>query len=512
MTENKDQPLSPTAFTPASELPGVESAPPPPRLRGWLPAGLGLFALLWVVVFFLPQWVEQTGSTEPSMTTTEANRAASAPVSEQPGATTAPPDAITDSPFADAQLARMRREAQDILQPLLDLQSFLQARGVESWAGDAFNAATAQALAGDEAYRARDFEAATAAYNGAFDALEALDQQLPEQIARQTRRLIAALEALDQSGANQALDLLKVLAPDDPEIATMDHRVMALPAVSEALDTAAASAASDDIDGAVTAAQQAVAADAEHQLAAQTLADYRERQRVRNFQQAMSAGYAALSEAAFETAEARFKTAGRLSPGAPEPADALVELAAARTAARLRKLRDEAAALEADEQWADAQARYQSALETDPTLVFATEGLARVEPRATIGVAIRGIMEAPERLVDSNALREAQQVLADLDQLGDSGPRFQRTRTELAALLEAATTPIRVTLVSDGVTDVTIARVRRLGTFAEQAITLRPGRYTAVGIRNGYRDVRVSFEVGKGASGEPVDVRCTEAL
>ena len=50
-------------------------------------------------------------------------------------------------------------------------------------------------------------------------------------------------------------------------------------------------------------------------------------------------------------------------------------------------------------------------------------------------------------------------------------------------------------MTSDGLTDITLLRVRRLGTLAEQTLSLRPGVYTAVGIRNGYRDVRIKFEV-----------------
>ena len=50
-------------------------------------------------------------------------------------------------------------------------------------------------------------------------------------------------------------------------------------------------------------------------------------------------------------------------------------------------------------------------------------------------------------------------------------------------------TPIPVTLVSDGMTDVTVFRVGGLGSFAEHRLELLPGDYVVAGTREGYRDV-----------------------
>ena len=186
--------------------------------------------------------------------------------------------------------------------------------------------------------------------------------------------------------------------------------------------------------------------------------------------------------------------------------------ATARTAAQLRSMRDDARALEQQEDWQGALDRYREALEIDSALLFAKEGVARTAPRATLMATVSEILHAPERLVDAAALREARSVLRELEALEDSGPIYRQQREALRSTLETAATPIPVTLQSDGVTDVTIARVQRLGTFEQQVLSLRPGTYTAVGIRNGFRDVRVEFSVDPEGDMSPVDVRCVEAL
>ena len=48
--------------------------------------------------------------------------------------------------------------------------------------------------------------------------------------------------------------------------------------------------------------------------------------------------------------------------------------------------------------------------------------------------------------------------------------------------------------------------------FKEKTLELRPGTYVVVGTRKGYRDTRVTLEVAAGRTGEPVGVRCEEAL
>jgi hypothetical protein len=87
-------------------------------------------------------------------------------------------------------------------------------------------------------------------------------------------------------------------------------------------------------------------------------------------------------------------------------------------------------------------------------------------------------------------------------------------QTQIAAAqntLAYASTPVAVTMTSDGLTDITLFRVRRLGTLSEQTLSLRPGVYNAVGIRNGYRDVRVKFEV-RPDQANTVEVRCVESI
>jgi hypothetical protein len=67
-------------------------------------------------------------------------------------------------------------------------------------------------------------------------------------------------------------------------------------------------------------------------------------------------------------------------------------------------------------------------------------------------------------------------------------------------------------LRSDEKTEVIVYKVARLGSFAERELTLRPGSYTALGTRAGYRDVRQTFTITADAAPAPVTVVCTEPI
>ena len=96
--------------------------------------------------------------------------------------------------------------------------------------------------------------------------------------------------------------------------------------------------------------------------------------------------------------------------------------------------------------------------------------------------------------------------------MADPGPVLRQQVADLDRLLQVAVTPVRVTLESDNLTEVTLFKVGRLGVFSSRTLELRPGAYTVVGSRPGYRDVRRIFRVTPGSDGAPVVVRCEEPI
>lgn len=521
MNDANDQPLRPAAFDPRPAVaPGsvdVEVA----RKAGassarWLLPGLGAAVIaLLLVVFLLPALVGNAPS--PNGAAPPGNDVAGRPDAtgaDKPGTAARPSEPAADdrAPFAEAQASRERRAAQEALQLLLELQETLMDRGVDSWAADDYGQALARAADGDAAYRERDFAGALTDYQAATEQLVTLETSIPERIEGALQALADAVEAGDAPAASDTVARLERLAPDRADIDRWRQRIAAIPEVARLLTEAEAAHSDRDYAAAVTAAEAAARADPEHQRAAALLTDYRQSAADARFRAAMSAGYLALEEARFDAADRGFRDALGIRPGAAEPTAALEELATARTASELRRLQQRGQQLEAEEAWADAVTAYEQAASIDATVIFARDGLARARPRAELAAALDTILAERDRLVDTRILREAEATVARAQAIVATGPVLEGQIRAVEAALDYARTPVAVTLTSDGLTDVTLLRVRRLGRFATEGLELRPGEYTAVGIRDGFRDVRVSFILKPGPTPTAVDVRCTEAI
>jgi hypothetical protein len=155
---------------------------------------------------------------------------------------------------------------------------------------------------------------------------------------------------------------------------------------------------------------------------------------------------------------------------------------------------------------------YEKAREIDANVLFAADGLDRSGGRARLDKQFRAAIKEPERLSDQQVARTTEAMLEQARKIQPRGPVLADQITQLERLLALANTPIAVTLLSDMETEVILYKVARLGRFQEQRLELRPGKYTAVGQRLGYRDVRQEFTVSHESGVAPVTVACTEPI
>ena len=115
-------------------------------------------------------------------------------------------------------------------------------------------------------------------------------------------------------------------------------------------------------------------------------------------------------------------------------------------------------------------------------------------------------------MFDDRTLADAQRLHAEAEAVDPKGQQITEHIANLGRLLSLATTPQSVVLRSDALTQVTVYRVGPIGTFTETEIAVRPGEYTMIGSRNGYRDVRRSFTVMPGQMLDPIEIKCVEPI
>jgi len=505
---SQNEQVKPTAFdvadkpppgSPSSALESTAHTTP----RWALPALLALVVLVVAVVFWLPGRISQ--QTTPPISAVEDKAPAPAMAREKP----APEES---SPWSDAQLAKLRKEAQDILANLLDAQFMLEELGVEQWAAEPFVKAKAAATEGDAQYRERRFTEAIASYGQGLEELQALLDSAPLALEEHLERARRAIDDGQIEAAHTALAVAAAIEPDNEELASLKRRATALEQILPLLSQAGDAEESGDLATAKGLLQQATALDPKHPKARSELARVAAALTTQRFNRAMSDGYVALDEGRFAQARSAFNKAAQLVPGSAETTSALQDVSTAETAHRLSSLQRSGQEYETTEQWKDAVAAFEQALQIDDSLMFAREGLKRSKARNQLDQQFRTTIDQPERLSDKAVAEATAILLRQAATISPRGPVLQQQLAQLETLLQKANTPIAVILRSDMETEVTLRKVVRLGRFQEQELTLRPGTYTAVGTRDGYRDVRRTFTVSHDSAPPAVVVTCTEQI
>ncbi len=468
-------------------------------------AMLAISALLALaVIFVLPGVVEQY-----ELPFTPRPESA---VSTLPTGAVAAPVGNPISPFEEAQKARQRAEAQDVLASLLNRQSELELLSVSVWAEEGYQAAIALARLGDEAYRTQEFGQATEQYRLSDASLAALLDSVPTVFSDALIAGNAALADGDATLANENFTRALTLRPQDAEAQAGLARAATLEQVTQLLDESAVLIARGDFSAAETQLQEAVTLDPLHAGAREQLTQVRSQLADGAFTAVMSEGFAALQTGSSDTAIAAFERALAMRPGSQQALEAITQTRDQLAVDQITTHQNNAKTFEASEQWESAVAEYDAALAIDANLVFAQQGRDYAQKRLQLDRLLQSAIEQPVRLADAEVHAQAVQVYYTGRGLENPGPRLQQQLAEVETLLDKAQVPAEVQLVSDNLTEVTLYQVGVLGRFETHALMLKPGNYVAVGTRPGYRDVRAEFEVGFDGRSTPVTIACTEEV
>src|SRR6266478_7096716 len=213
-----------------------------------------------------------------------------------------------------------------------------------------------------------------------------------------------------------------------------------------------------------------------------------------------------------EEARAAFTRARDLRPGGIEALEGLRRVNAVSGERGFAAIRARAADLEAQERWDQALQLYSSALRQDRSLVFAQEGRARATARMYLEDALQALIDRPDRLASPQVRNEALALLQSAQEQPSPGPDLRAQIARVSALLPEFDQPVPLSLTSDSLTQVAIPSVGAFGSFARRDIELKPGHYTVIGTRDGYRDVRRDVTVSPGQQSQTVNVSCSEPI
>lgn len=407
---------------------------------------------------------------------------------------------------------RARLNAEMILGELLSNFETLERRGVLRWASLEFRNAQERYAAGDKAYLERDYRGAEALYLEAIAIVEPLFDQIEPEFQKALTGAEAAFEAGDRTEALRLYELAVAITPNSPVARAGYERARNLDSVLRLVDQGLEYEEELELEAAETSFRQAVSIDPEWLPAQEGLARVQATRTQMEFDLRMSEGLEALAAGDYPSARAAFRMAEKLIPGSREPADGLMQVEQGMQLDGITVLEQEAMSLERDEHWDAVVTTYDEILKIDGALSFAIEGRARARDMSALHKRLDDYIEDPDKLSIPSVMQKATLLVVDITRMPEIGPRLAAQRDELSRLLKRAATPVPVALVSDNLTQVSVYKVGSLGRFNNTSLQLRPGTYVAVGVRPGFRDVRLEFRVAPEIDMQPVVVRCEEQI
>ena len=505
----------------------------PIRNRRWPVVLLGVLAAIAVGVFYwLPRYAPDGLPLDLSAWThgIKGQAASSSSTTSNDAATAAGADTADGS--ADAKLQATRENFDRRL-------AALESRGAGVWGGPEFAMAKTRAA---EAVGAADAGNTRIAQERLADASHLLDQvegRAPQALAMQIAAGQKALAAGQPEVAKQAFELAYRIDPNDKRIADWQRHTRNLSGVLPLLADGQNAESAGDFSRATQDYNDALRLDPGNDKAKAGLARANAAFGDDNYAKAVGTGFAALGAGRIDDARTAFKKGLAIRPNGPEAQDGLRRLSAEQSSEQTSKgytsLRQKAAGFESQERWDDAVQVYDQALQADPSLAFALEGKERAAARAELGASLQALIDRPERLASQSVRNQARALLASANQQSPSGPVLRSQITRLGILLpdyessawsgtsaaDAGTgtaranlldKPVRLSLVSDNATAISIPSIGQFGTFAKRDIELKPGRYTVIGTRDGFREVQREITIAPGQESQTISVSCSDPI
>lgn len=428
------------------------------------------------------------------------------------------PEAGSVTPQAplDEELASKDREAQELLQKILELQARLENEGVKVWGAEPLVTSYQQvltSLAKADAYlKDKLFDQALNGYHETIEKLEQLAASRPERIQRAMHAGDEAFAQLDSKLAEHHYEIALAADSANSEAQAGLQRARNLPQVLEHIEQGKFHESNGNLDLARQMYSNAVSLDKDFQPARVHLRDVEELILDRDFRSSMSDAISALNQEDIEQAQHALNIARNLRPDDAGVRDLEQQIKNTELRVKLQRLGEQALQYEQKEEWGMAAKVYNRVLEIDTNAGFAQQGKLRSEKYIELNQQVQNYLSNPDDLQAQEHMDHARKIYDVAAVRSDIGPKFRNKTEKLHHLIEMYNKPVSILIQSDGLTDVRIYRVGKLGRFIEHRLKLQPGNYKVHGARSGYRDVSISFTVPVVGEKITLKVYCKEKI
>lgn len=411
-----------------------------------------------------------------------------------------------------AKQALEKEDAEKKMTEFLNAKRTLDDRGGSEWGGELYAELIQLEQEADALFMKEAYVSASTTYAEALSNVNRLNGQSTESLRHLLEEGRQALSAGDGERAADKFSVALMIDPGNEFAEQSLERAKKIETVIRLIKSGERHEQQENLSFALTDYREALELDPQFEKARTAFSRVKTMIAQDRFQGLMSSGFAAFRNKEYEVARTAFMEAQSFKPNSSEVTDALAQVDQAIRLAQIEGLRVKALAAEKTEDWDEALESYLAALKIDRAIQFAIRGKEYSQEMIRIENNIDFYLEKPGILESDRHLENAVLLLQECSEIDPKGLRLTEKVEKLGRLVKVAQTPVRITLESDNLTEVAIYQVGRLGRFHTRDLDLRPGTYTVVGTRDGYKDVREKMVVRSGETGQRLTLICKERI
>lgn len=423
-------------------------------------------------------------------------------------------ESAADQPVHPAapETSSTRDDAAQALQDFLHTRARLELANAPVWGDPEWSQAIEGASRGNDLFAQSQFSNATEVLTDSNQLLVQLEGEKGQRLESALNTAWQALQNDESETASGFFELALAIETDNESAIAGAEQARFRPEVLRLMTAGASALSMGELNDAQALYFDAVELDGVYKPAELALQDVTGQIIDLTFRDAMSRALSAIEAEQLQTAETALQQAASLKPDEDVIRNTRYELAQLRQKLWLESQRQQAVKDVQNENWSAAVAVYRKVLAKVPQAAFAQQGLTFAQDRERLHRQIDHYLTDPTRVYSDQPRANAEQLLESAGQPPALEVHLTEKISRLQTLIAEAQRPLIITLQSDGLTLVQIYHVGKLGQFTSQQLELRPGTYTVVGSRPGYRDVRQTFTLKPGTARPVVDIRCEEPV
>ena len=415
-----------------------------------------------------------------------------------------------------AEKTKYRKDAQLVLEKIVDIRDLLKSKSIEKWNAEKFNIALENISIGDDLYREGEYLRSIKQYREALDQLNNLEEDAAKIIESTIILANNNIEKLDSELTVEqtinSINLAFAIDKNNESIKLLKERSLKLPDLFNKVMQSDQFISEQKYEDAFSVLSEAIMLDPYRKKTKTSMENLNKQIKEKTFIEFMSEGFEAMDQNNFSSARKVFNEALKTYPERPDVYDALNQLESRESSFQIKERIKNAEANENLENWSEAKKEYEALLASDNSLVSLKARLINVRIRAELDEQLENLINNPLTLRSDELHQKAKKLLKTAQGINQRGAKLEKQIESVSKIIVQARNPIPVNFFSDNKTKVTIFKIGSLGLFEKRTIELVPGKYVALGQRIGFRDVRLDFAIEPNEGDKNISIMCVESI